>query len=138
VVRQPPGARPGPGVAVGVAGFARVVRGWVGLGRGPLGQVDLPDALAVGVSRVDVIFGPDDNLYFFYPTDDGFRYFTSRATDGWQRWSGPLRLTGPEWTGRDASKHDRRRWREKGILSFTAKVVPQGFAVVDVELAHSH
>jgi hypothetical protein len=92
----------------------------------------------LGVSRVDVIFGQDDNLYFFYPTDDGFRYFTSRATDGWQRWSGPLRLTGPEWTGRDASKHDRRRWREKGILSFTAKVVPQGFAVVDVELAHSH
>jgi len=89
----------------------------------------------LGKSRVDVVFDGADNLYFTYPTEEGFRYFSSPAGDGWQRWSGPLALTGPELTGRDASKHDRRRWAEEGILSFTAKAAPQGFAVVDVEIA---
>ena len=87
------------------------------------------------MSRVDVVFDGDDNLYFYYPTEEGFRYFACRAGDDWQRWSGPLALTGPELTGRDASKHDRRRWLEERILSFTAKAMPQGFAVVDVEMA---
>jgi len=91
----------------------------------------------LGRSRVDVVFDRADNLYFYYPTEDGFRYFTSPARDRWQRWSGPLPLTGPDLTGRDASKHDRRRWAEEGILSFTAKVLPQGFAVVDVEIGQS-
>ena len=86
-------------------------------------------------SRVDVVFDRADNLYFYYPSEAGFRYFTAPARDRWQRWSGPLVLTGPELTGRDASKHDRRRWSEERILSFTAKAAPQGFAIVDVEMA---
>ena len=92
------------------------------------------DAGAYGVSRVDVVFDRDDNLYFYYPTTSGFRYFVARARDEWGQWSGPLRLTGPGVTGRDASKHDRRRWLEKGVLSFTAKVTPSSFAILDIGL----
>ena len=88
----------------------------------------------LGVSRADVVFDRHDNLCFFYPTDEGFRYFASQAADAWGHWSGPRRMTGPEITGRDASKHDRRRWLEEGILSFTAKVKPSGFAVLDVQI----
>jgi hypothetical protein len=90
----------------------------------------------LGVSRVDVVFDKHDHLYFFYPTEDGFRYFASRAKD-WTEWTGPLRLTGPELTGRDASKHDRSRWSDKGILSFTAKATPSGFTIVDAEIAEA-
>ncbi len=88
----------------------------------------------LGVSRVDVVFDRQDNLYFFYPTEAGFRYFASPARDDWQQWRGPLRLTGPELTGRDASKHDRPRWSDEGVLSFTAKAGPTGFAIVDAEI----
>jgi hypothetical protein len=90
-----------------------------------------------GVSRVDVVFDSRENLYFFYPTEAGFRYFASRVEDGWETWTGPLRLTGPELTGRDASKHDRARWREESILSFTAKASPRGFAIVDAEIVEA-
>ncbi len=88
----------------------------------------------LGASRVDVVFDREDNLCFFYPTDDGFRCFTSQARDAWRRWSGPRPMTGPEITGRDASKHDRRRWSQEGILSFTAKVKPTGFGILDLRL----
>ena len=76
-------------------------------------------------------------MYFYYPTAEGFRYFASRSDDSWQRWAGPLTLTGSELTGLDASKHDRRRWREEGILSFTAKASPGGFAIVEAALGRS-
>ncbi len=90
-----------------------------------------------GTSRVDVVFDRHDNLVFYYPTEEGFRYFTSSADDLWRRWSGPQVLTGPEVTGRDASKHDRLRWRGEGILSFTAKLLPRGFGVIDAVMAAS-
>jgi hypothetical protein len=88
-----------------------------------------------GVSRVDVVFDRDDNLFFFCPTPEGFRYFTAGEGDGWSRGGGAQTLTGPEFTGRDASKHDRPRWHDEGILSFTAKAAPSGFAILDVEVA---
>jgi hypothetical protein len=86
----------------------------------------------LGVSRVDVVFDPNDNLSFFYPTEQGFRYVASRASDQWGAWSGARPLTGPEITGRDASKHDRRRWLDEGILSFTAKLKPDAFVILDL------
>jgi hypothetical protein len=88
----------------------------------------------LGVSRVDVVFDREDNLYFFYPTGEGFRYFAASEDDGWQRWSGPHALTGPDVSGRDASKHDRSRWEKEGILSLTARAGPNGFAILDVGL----
>ena len=87
-----------------------------------------------GVSRVNVVFDGQDNLYFLYPTSDGFRYITSAARDGWNHASKPRKLTGPEITGRDASKHDRRRWLNDGVLSFTARVGTSGFGILDAEL----
>lgn len=79
----------------------------------------------------------NDDLIFFYPTyepvEAGFRYFTAKSETQWTDWSGPNRLTGPEISGRDASKHDRRCWTDKGILSFTAKTPAGGFIILDVE-----
>ena len=91
-----------------------------------------------GRSRVDMVFDQDDNLIFFYPTYDpaavGFRYLTSSAADQWQTWSTAHKLTGPELSGRDASKHDRTRWANEGILSFTVMPAPKGFAIVDAKV----
>jgi hypothetical protein len=84
--------------------------------------------------RGDIVFGRDDTLYFVYsPRDsnEGFRCLQAAAKDQWQDWvSYPL--TGPDVTGLDASKHDRRRWLEKGILSFTVKCGRKGFGIVDL------
>jgi len=94
------------------------------------------------VRRGDMLFGPDDTLYFYYADRQhgGFRCLEARADDRWQTWrSYPLPLsdvTGkdalPEVTGKDASKHDRYRWAEEGILSFTAQFGRQGFGTVDL------
>ncbi len=96
------------------------------------------DPGSAGRSRVDMVFDQHDNLIFFYPTYDpaavGFRYFTAGAKNHWQTWSGPLKLTGPELSGRDASKHDRVRWAKEGILSFTVKPERNGFAILDVDV----
>jgi len=83
--------------------------------------------------RGDMVFDRDDNLYFFYPAHNGngFWCLASRANDNWTKWS-HYPLTGPDLTGRDAAKHDRRRWLDKGILSFTVKVKPSGFAILDL------
>jgi len=83
------------------------------------------------IRRGNVVFDCNDNIYFYYGTADGFRCLEARASDKWRRWSG-YSLTGPNFTSRDASKHDRRRWRDKGILSFTVKVKPVGFAILDL------
>ncbi|MHC4406559.1 MAG: BNR-4 repeat-containing protein [Planctomycetota bacterium] len=88
----------------------------------------------LGTSRVDVVFDADDNLCFFYPTSEGFRYMVARAGDTWSRWSGPHQLTGPGLSGRDASKHDRRRWQQNGLLTFTARSGTAGFAILDAKL----
>ncbi len=91
----------------------------------------------LGVSRVDAVFDRDGSLYFFYPTSEGFRYFTAAKETTWQNWSGPHKLTGPDLTGRDASKHDRRRWEEAGVLSLTARAGRSGFAILDASPARA-
>lgn len=89
-----------------------------------------------GVRRGDIVFDRNANLYFFYHprgTAEGFRCLESRAADGWKTWQS-YSLTGPEITGLDASKHDRARWREQGVLSFTARFGDNGFGIVDLQL----
>lgn len=85
------------------------------------------------VSRGDIVFNEDDTLYFFYAdrSQGGFRCLEAQATDEWQRWRS-YPLTGPEVTGRDASKHDRRRWAKQSVLSFTARLGKKGFGIVDL------
>ena len=63
----------------------------------------------------------------------GFRCLEARAADGWQRWRS-YPLPGKGVSGRDASKHDRRRWANEGILSFSAQLGRQEFGVVDLRL----
>lgn len=82
------------------------------------------------VGRGDVVFDHEDNLYFFYGTDNGFQCLESLASDKWRRWSG-YQLTGSDFTSSDASKHDRSRWLKKNILSLTVKVKPDGFGILD-------
>jgi hypothetical protein len=87
--------------------------------------------------RPDVIFDRNDTLYFHYPTPKGFRGMHARASETWQTWSSYL-LTG-DMTSNDATKHDRVRWREKGILSVTAKPTSKkpGFAILEFVLGGS-
>lgn len=94
-----------------------------------------------GVGRGDIVFDAENTLYFFYrprtgggrPDGDGFTCLEARAADRWSTWRG-YRLTGRELTTQDASKHDRARWREEGILSFTVRQGDTGFAIVDFSL----
>jgi len=83
--------------------------------------------------RPDVVFDRRDTLHFFYTTKQGFRCMTSAADDRWGNWSSHL-MTSPEWAANDATKHDRIRWREKSILSLTARLEPKGFAILDFVL----
>jgi hypothetical protein len=87
------------------------------------------------VTRGDILFGADDTLYFFHAdrTQGVFRCLEARAADQWQHWQS-YALTGSDVTGKDASKHDRRRWAEEGVLSFTAQLGSQGFGIVDLTL----
>jgi len=80
--------------------------------------------------RPDVVFDNRNTLTFVYTTPDGLRCLRSHAADGWRRWSHHA-MTGPDLTCNDASKHDRARWREQGILSITARPNPKGFAILD-------
>jgi len=80
--------------------------------------------------RPDVVFDEQDTLYFFYPTKQGFRCMVSQVRDKWGTWSSH-QMTGPDLTSNDATKHDRVRWRDEGMLSFTAQTQPTGFAILD-------
>ncbi|MBN2295549.1 MAG: BNR repeat-containing protein [Pirellulales bacterium] len=84
--------------------------------------------------RPDIVFDKRNSMYFYWPTSEGFRCLQASAEDSWRKWTG-YSLTSPAFIGRDASKHDRTRWREKGILSFTAKPESGGFAILDFTLA---
>lgn len=99
------------------------------------GGEPIPDAGSGGEPhRGDIVFDRDDTLYFFYrpkESQQGFRCLESRAKDDWRDWVA-YPLTSPELTGLDASKHDRPRWVERGILSFTVKVGGSGFGIVDL------
>ncbi len=86
------------------------------------------------VRRGDIIFGPDDTLFFYWAdrTDGRFRCLEASAIDQWQTWRTYWLLN--DFTGGDASKHDRRRWRDENVLSFTARFGEQGFGIVDLQL----
>jgi hypothetical protein len=94
------------------------------------GQPIEPGALT---RRPDIIFDQRDTIYFYWSTPEGFRCLQASAGDDWQQWTG-YSLTGPAFIGSDASKHDRVRWRERGILSFTAQPKGGGFAILDFTL----
>jgi len=91
-----------------------------------------------GVGRGDIVFDADNTLFFFYaarpdgirPAAGGFICLEARAADDWSSWRSS-RLTGPDHSTQDASKHDRTRWREDGILSFTVGEGDAGFAIID-------
>lgn len=83
--------------------------------------------------RPDIVFDQADTLYFHYSTPEGFRGFRACASDRWRTWD-HYTLTGPDILGKDASKHDRVLWRERGILSFTAQTPGHGFCIVDFKL----
>jgi len=95
------------------------------------GQSIKPGALP---RRPDIVFDQQDTMYLYWTTPVGFRCLQASAGAAWQRWTG-YALTGPAFIGTDASKHDRVRWREKGILSFTAQPNPGGFAILDFTLS---
>lgn len=88
------------------------------------------------VARPDVVFDHHDNLYVLYApwrARTGFRCLEARAEDQWKQWKS-YALTGPRLTGLDASKHDRSRWQQHGVLSFTVCVEPAGFGILDLVL----
>lgn len=90
----------------------------------------------LGAKRGDFVFDREDNIFFFYTTDEGLRYFTARADDQWSNFSGPHKLTDDSFTAplRDATKHDRLRWQKEGILSITATPKSGGFSILDFKL----
>ena len=90
----------------------------------------------LGAKRCDFVFDQGDNLIFFYTTDEGLRYFTARAEDEWSVFSGPYELTDDSFTAplRDATKHDRFRWKHHRILSITATPKEGGFSILDFEI----
>lgn len=89
------------------------------------------------MSRPHIVTDEEDNLYMYWSTDGGFLCYVSFADRGWRE-GVCLRLTGPRYRVNDATKHDRRLLRRKGILSFTAD--PQGgrkgkgFAFLDFDI----
>ncbi len=87
------------------------------------------------VARGDMVFDAADTLYFVYSGRKraGCRCLEAGAEDHWQQWRS-YPLPGENISGKDASKHDRRRWAGEGILSFTAQFGRQGFGIVDLRL----
>jgi len=97
------------------------------------GQPIEPNEPTGRVARGDIVFGPDDTLWFFYAdrTRGGFRCLEAQPGDQWSTWRS-FPLTPTEVAGKDASKHDRRRWQQDGILSLTAQFGDRGFGIVDL------
>jgi len=90
------------------------------------------------VARGNIVFGPDETLFFYWAdrADRRFRCLEASAADQWRSWRTYVLLEG-NMTGQDASKHDRRRWKDDGILSFTARFGDQGFGIVDLKLSRA-
>ena len=99
-------------------------------GRWRGGEAIEPGALP---RRCDVVFDRRDTMYLYWTTPAGFRCLQASAENGWQRWT-EYALTEPAFIGTDASKHDRVRWHEKGILSFAVQPSTGGFAILDFTL----
>jgi len=97
-----------------------------------------PLELPLPPRRPQIISTPDDTILLYFATEQGFQCHFARSSDGWREWK-TCRLTGPEYTACDATKHDRRLLRERGILSFTADPKGlesgSGFAILDFQMA---
>jgi hypothetical protein len=123
-----------------IARDLRLVHYWRdGDGRWQGGQPIQAGTQFGGVARGDAVFDRENNLYFFYQPrsgEPGFVCLEAGAAERWSRWRG-YRLTGSELAGRDASKHDRRRWQADGVLSFTGLHGARGFAIADFVLRRS-
>jgi hypothetical protein len=87
------------------------------------------------VARGDIVFGPDDTLYFFcrHRKQGGMACLEAEATGGWKQWRG-YALTPSGVASTDATKHDRRRWQQQGVLSLTARLPEAGFGIVELKL----
>lgn len=88
------------------------------------------------VARGNMVFDARDTLYFMYQprqSEGGFVCLEAAADDGWAKWrSYPLTASG--FGGMDASKHDRRRWTENKVLSFSGRTGSSDFAIIDLTL----
>jgi hypothetical protein len=101
------------------------------------GPLDIPGRGESSIDRPNIVAGPDDMIFIYWPARQGFRCHVASPEDGYATWKTFL-MTGPGLTTHDAAKHDRRLLRERGILSFTANPkateVGHGYAFVDFDL----
>lgn len=101
------------------------------------GPLEIPQREEAGIKRPNIVTGPDDTVYIYWPSKQGFRCHVAFPGDGYAKWSTFL-LTGENIRTHDAAKHDRRLLRERGTLSFTANPLAgeggHGYAFVDVAL----
>jgi hypothetical protein len=101
------------------------------------GPLDIPQREETVIKRPNIVAGPDDTVYIYWPSRLGFRCHVAFAQDGYKKWSTFL-LTGENIRTHDAAKHDRRLLKERGILSFTADHRAaeggHGYAFVDFDL----
>ena len=99
------------------------------------GPIPMPDSL--NIIRPDMVISPDDHILFTWASNEGLRSFIASPTDNWKNWK-LIELTGPEFTSNNACKHDRRRLKETGILSFTAdpngEKEGSGYMILEFEL----
>jgi hypothetical protein len=90
------------------------------------------------IRRSHIFFDPDDTLFLYWSSPQGFRCHSAAASDGWKNWK-TFVMTEPKFVSPDASKYDRDLLARKGILSFTADPnggkEPPGFVILDFALA---
>ncbi|MCC5905154.1 MAG: BNR repeat-containing protein [Balneolaceae bacterium] len=95
----------------------------------------LPKPVSAG--RPMIAVAPDNTVVVYFLSNEGFISHIAREEDQWGKWQS-LRLTGPEFTGLDVSKPDKRRLQETNILSFTAdhrgNMDGRGYAFLDFDL----
>jgi hypothetical protein len=101
------------------------------------GQWHRSEPLPMPGRRPAIVAAPDDTIVIYYLTGEGFMCHVARAEDRWRTWQ-TFRLTGPEFSGIDISKPDRRRLAEHNILSFTAdpraREAGRGLAFLDFDM----
>ena len=85
--------------------------------------------------RPNIVADADNNIAIYWATGQGYRCSVGFAKDGYQTRS-TVAMTGADFKSTDASKHDRRWLKQKGMLSFTAEPSGTGcaLAIVDFKL----
>jgi hypothetical protein len=86
--------------------------------------------------RPNIVGGENNHVSIYEATSVGYRSHTASETDAYTEWTSAA-MTGTEFAGSDAGKHDRRLLRDRGILSFTGEQTgTEGrtiFAVLDFD-----